>query len=256
MRFSRSAIAVLEADPDLGAGLDPIEHMRARARLIAPALDLEPGEWDPTTALDGSSEKLSLLVLDGLLIRTVVLAGCPSAELVGPGDLVELSALYDRDCLLPVEVLVTAAAVSRVALLSHRFRLAAARWPPVTAALLEREEQHSARLAKQAAICHLQTVEARLLALFMHLADRWGRVCPTHVMLPLRLLHRTLGELVGAERCTVSLALKRLARAGLVIRCPDGSWLLRPDLGSHLRSLTRRPTLPAAFVGRATAPQS
>jgi hypothetical protein len=35
-----------------------------------------------------------------------------------------------------------------------------------------------------------------------------------------------IGQLVGAQRPTVSLALRRLADDGSVTRTPDGGWLL------------------------------
>jgi CRP/FNR family transcriptional regulator, cyclic AMP receptor protein len=65
-----------------------------------------------------------------------------------------------------------------------------------------------------------------LLTLFWHLAERWGRVTPDGVLLPLTLSHRMLGQLVGARRPTVSTALGALTRAGEVSRALDGTWLL------------------------------
>jgi hypothetical protein len=46
------------------------------------------------------------------------------------------------------------------------------------------------------------------------------------VALPLSLSHRTLGELIGARRPSVSAAATALARAGRLARLPDGAWLL------------------------------
>ena len=60
------------------------------------------------------------------------------------------------------------------------------------------------------------------------LAERWGRVGPHGVRLPLSLPHRTLATLVGARRPSVTTALTGLARAGLVERVRDG-WLLHGD---------------------------
>jgi CRP-like cAMP-binding protein len=69
-------------------------------------------------------------------------------------------------------------------------------------------------------------VEDRLMALFWHLAHRWGRMAADGVVVPLALSHRLIGELVGARRTTVSTALSALARAGQIVRRPDGTWVL------------------------------
>jgi CRP/FNR family cyclic AMP-dependent transcriptional regulator len=191
----------------------------------------EPGPWKRTnTSVRNDLAKAIILVLDGLLLSDVVLSGYPSAELIGPGDVLSSPERYpNADTLLPVDIELTALEPTRVALLDEHFQLACARWPPVAVALLKRIEQRGWRLAKQAAICHLPTVHLRLLALFWHLAERWGKVTPDHLLLPLRMLHRTLGQMVGADRSTVSLALRQLADAGLVTRRADGAWLLSGD---------------------------
>jgi hypothetical protein len=62
-----------------------------------------------------------------------------------------------------------------------------------------------------------------------HLAERWGRIASTGVVVPIEVTHGALGRLVGARRPTVSLALAELAREGSMVRRHDGSWLLRAD---------------------------
>ena len=66
----------------------------------------------------------------------------------------------------------------------------------------------------------------RLEALFWHLADRWGKVTPKGVVVPLRLSHRLLGSLVGARRPTVTTALAQLADDGRVLPYGLEGWLL------------------------------
>jgi CRP/FNR family transcriptional regulator, cyclic AMP receptor protein len=46
------------------------------------------------------------------------------------------------------------------------------------------------------------------------------------VVLRLRLTHELLGQLVGAKRPTVSLALKELEARGSIHRPAEGGWLL------------------------------
>jgi CRP/FNR family cyclic AMP-dependent transcriptional regulator len=211
--MTQSAVSLLRADPDLGAGLAPADLPLAQETLVAPFVTLEPGPWRrPDRRGREGLAKANMLVLDGLLLSDIVLAGCPSAELIGPGDVLSSpDRRANAETLLPVDVELTVLEPTRVALLDERIQLSCARWPPVAVALLDRMEQRAWRLAKQAAICNLPTVHSRLLALFWHLADRWGKVTPTHLLLPIRILHRTLGKMVGAERSTVSLALRQLS---------------------------------------------
>ncbi|MGO9907166.1 MAG: helix-turn-helix domain-containing protein [Solirubrobacteraceae bacterium] len=61
--------------------------------------------------------------------------------------------------------------------------------------------------------------------LFWHLADRWGRVRNGQTILPLRLTHSVLADLIAAQRPSVSTALSDLASRKIVRPAPDG-WLL------------------------------
>jgi hypothetical protein len=111
------------------------------------------------------------------------------------------------------------------------------------------------------AICQLPRVEQRVLALLWHLAERFGRMAPDGVVLDLRLKHRLIGELVGAQRPTISLALATLLEEGLVRRRPGGALLLDPasrsalaagDVAGRVRVLpTRTPAIAAAQDGQA-----
>jgi hypothetical protein len=85
------------------------------------------------------------------------------------------------------------------------------------------------RLATTQAISQLNRVDRRLLSLFWHLAERWGRMTPEGVAVPLTLSHRMLGQLVGARRPTVSTAISDLAGRDELVRRPDGTWLLKGD---------------------------
>lgn len=69
-------------------------------------------------------------------------------------------------------------------------------------------------------------LSTRLHLLLWHLADRFGRVLTKGVVLPLPLSHELLAQLVGAQRPSVSRALKELDRAEVIARRPDGTWWL------------------------------
>ena len=65
---------------------------------------------------------------------------------------------------------------------------------------------------------------------------RWGRVRSDGTMLPVRLTHASLADLVAARRPTVTSALSDLTRRGLV-RLVDDGWLLS---GRAARGVARR----------------
>ena len=92
--------------------------------------------------------------------------------------------------------------------------------------IVDRLSERAQRLTITQAISQLNRVDRRLLALFWHLAERWGRVARDGIAVPLVLSHRLIGELVGARRPTVSTALAELARDGQLVRRDDGTWLL------------------------------
>ena len=96
----------------------------------------------------------------------------------------------------------------------------------VNAALIDRLNDRAQRLAVMQAICQLNRVDRRLLSLFWHLAERWGRMTPDGVVVPLTLSHRMLGQLVGALRPTVSSALIR-SRRPRGAPAPSARWCSR-----------------------------
>ena len=80
--------------------------------------------------------------------------------------------------------------------------------------------------------------------LLWHLAGRWGRVRSDGAIVPLRLTHAVLAELVAARRPTVTSALSDLSRRGLVTAFHDG-WLLYgalPKEGHLLGVASANPT--------------
>lgn len=100
---------------------------------------------------------------------------------------------------------------------------------------VERAIRRSRRLVVNMAIIHQARVDDRLLLLFWHFAGRWGRVRGDGVLLPFRLTHTVLADLVAARRPTVTSALSDLSRRGLVRAIGEG-WLLT---GSPPRAIER-----------------
>jgi CRP-like cAMP-binding protein len=114
---------------------------------------------------------------------------------------------------------------TRLAVLDDAFVGRLASYPELAPAFVARAMQRTRSLAVNMAIVHQSRVEVRLQMLLWHLAGRWGRVGTDGTVLPLRLTHNVLAELVVARRPTVTSALSDLARKGLV-RSSGGRWLL------------------------------
>ena len=240
MGASGPRVSVIDADPELARWLTQGEMGAARRDTVVPVLVVNFGAWKPEPPRACGWRHFGYLVLEGVLAREERLAGSTSIELVGAGELLQPWAEDADDVLVAHTVRWSVLEPARLAVLGPSFVASTARWPVVTAALLGRAVRQSARAATLHAICQLSRVDTRLLVLFWHLAERWGRIGGDGVVLPLRLHHETLGHLIGAKRPTVSLALQRLAERELVQRRDDGTWMLPsepPEEIAPLRAL-------------------
>jgi CRP/FNR family cyclic AMP-dependent transcriptional regulator len=220
------SVQLLDLDPDLARDLDPRRAREAAQRLYARAFDIPRGPWAPSPTLLQGTRPIGLLVLEGLLVREASVADHPSAELLGPGDVLRAWDDDDNEELLPRTIEWTALTATRVAIVDHAFAVRAAQWPEVFAALLDRTARRAERLVVMQAIAHLTRVDDRLLALMWCLAERWGRVRPDGVLVSLRLSHRTLAAMIGARRPSVTTALGQLIARREIERRDDGEWML------------------------------
>jgi len=226
------AASLFDVDPELGDLLDERQLAEARPRSIVAVADLPAGPWSPGSLAVGNGRAFALMVVDGLLLREVLLAGSTATELLGPCDIAESTA--PDDPLLPTEVRWSVPEAARIVVLDDRLLAIMRLWPGVGRVLLERVTQREGRLATHRAIAQLPRVDQRLLAFFGHVSERWGRVASNGVVVPIQLTHETLGRLIGARRPTVSLALKDLGADNLLERRGDGSWLLRYEAFERL----------------------
>lgn len=231
-------IRLLEEDPDLGADLSAEDFERASRYALTEVADLSRGVHEPSGLF--SHDLLGLLVVDGLLIRSVQVAERRCGELVGPGSLLRPWDHFGRYAPMPFEVRWRVIAPARVALLDRRITMVAARWPALMHRMVARAVERSHALALNVAIHCLQHVELRLLVLLWHLADRFGRVTPEGTVIPLKLSHGDLAELIGSQRPSVSSRLASLAATGQVVRRDDRTWLLRGDPPSEVRDMRAR----------------
>src|SRR5947209_17307730 len=106
--------------------------------------------------------------------------------------------------MLPIRTGWSAVVPARVAVLDEEFVESLATYPELASSLVARAMQRARNLAVQMAIVHQARVGTRLHMLLWHLAGRWGRVRADATILPIRLTHALLAELVAARRQTVT----------------------------------------------------
>lgn len=215
----------MEEDPDLVRDLEPARFEGLRAASMAPTLTLEQGPAEGMSQLPPPA--FGFFVLNGLVSRGVVIQERRSAELLGPGDVLRPRASDGLEPSVSFDVTWEALEPVRLAVLDQDFAMSVSHWPELIAALMDRVMRRAHSLGFHLAVSHLKLVEMRLLVILWYYADRWGRVTPEGVVLPLRMTHSLLARIVGARRPSVSTALGRLQDRGLVDRTEAGHWVLR-----------------------------
>jgi CRP/FNR family cyclic AMP-dependent transcriptional regulator len=240
---------LLDADDDLAQELDIRMRFSARQRATARVLEAETGECDLTASLVAVKDGPGLLVLDGLLAAETRVADRTVTELVGSGDLLQPASIVADEMIERVASW-RALSPTRLAVLDADFAERVRPWPQIAQALLRRAERRADELGLLRAITSQPRLEVRLVLLLWHLAARWGKVEPAGIRLSMPLTHRMLGQLVSAERPSITHALGRLGDAGLVTGTA-GDWHLHGSLDEHLHALIDRPApLTPRAVGR------
>jgi hypothetical protein len=213
-------VRLADADPDLAGDWPPGDR-----GIALPLRRLPVGPWSSASEL--REEARALLVLDGVLVRTVHAGSQCRAELLGEGDLLcpwdAEDDLTSIDSAIAWEVLQPA----RIGLLDERFFATAARSPALVSSLALRGLRRAHRLALQLAIADVRRIDERMVALLLHIGDRWGRMTPEGIHIPLRLTHDLIAHLLGAQRPTVTTSLNNLERAGRLLRRGDRTWVVR-----------------------------
>jgi len=228
-------ISLLDADPDLADLLDPQELERARLEARTRVQRLSPGAWDAGAALEPAAHHRGFLIVDGLLSRTVEVMGRRCVELVGHGDVMRPWQWDDVGSHVRAEVGWSVLEDTRLAVLDHRLVMRMAPWPELGLELFNRGTRRAHHLAVALAIAHHQRVDDRILLTLWHLAERWGRVHPDGIVVPLPLGHQRLADLIGAQRQSVTTALGGLTRAGMISRRDNGDWVLHGEPPEELR---------------------
>lgn len=226
--------------------------LSARQRPQSGALLQEPGSFD-VNSLIVPEQCTRLLVLEGVIAAQLEVGRAHVACLLGADDLITP---WEMD-----ELTLTRRArwraLTRTTLLplASDLRERAIRNPEIVEQLLARAAGTSHWLLATSVILSAPSIEERLLLLFAHYGERWGKVTPQGVRLDLPLTHELLASLSGARRPTVTLALRSLTKQGFLTRVSRDRWLLirDPDTNGSCRWWTQYPDVLGLAGQRTTA---
>ena len=242
-------VSLLDIDDELAAVV-PAEDVEVARRMAAgEVLALPPG---PTTALEERTATRGVLgfyVLSGVIVRCVSIGHAVVPELIGPGEAIVPPAQLDS--VVPLGESFSVVEPAELVVLEESVARALGRWPALATVIQRRSAQQRLRATGLAAIGHLPSAEVRILAVLWHLAETWGKVVVGGTLIPFPFTHATLGQLMGARRPTVSLALVNLDNDGLVKRQDDGSWLLPTGSDEALHKMLANGTPASEPVMRA-----
>lgn len=225
---------VLEEDPDLGQGLEPDQFALAERELVVATVDVPRGRWDALRTWESARPELGLLILDGVLARDVRVGKRASLEILGPGDLLRAWPTDRHAAPLSPDLRFEALEPVRLAILDAAFAQRAARWPPVLGEVTGRVMGRATSASLRLLINQVVRIDDRVLLSLWGLAERFGRVTPDGVLVPVPINHTMMARFVGAQRPTVSQAVGELVRRGDVVRLDDGGWLLKGSFPTHL----------------------
>ena len=232
---TQASVPVLEADPDLGDGIDGAQWQLAVAASLAPTFELSRGPWRFSPPPDPGG--LGALLLDGLIVIRIDADTRGHIELLGQGDVVSPWVGSGQELTLPSVPTTVVVSKARIALLDRRFAIRTARWPEIHAALMHRLIVRARRGSLQAAINALARIEERLEVTLWEHAYRFGRVTPEGIMLELPLTHAQVADMVAAQRPSVSTAFARLQDHGRIVSAGRHRWLMLGSPPTMLASL-------------------
>src|SRR3982751_6519493 len=141
--------------PELVAGIPADRRELALERLLAPVELLRPGPWTPATR-DGGG--IGILIVDGLLMRDVVLGETVATEIVGRGDILRPSEHDGTGAPVPFDVEWRVMQPATLAVLDRAFGAELAQWPEAVEAVVSAAVRRSQSLALHLAVSHLRRV--------------------------------------------------------------------------------------------------
>ena len=188
-------ISIVDADADLAELLDEPERERARREALTRVRRLSPGEWDAANSIEPDKHHRGFLIIEGLLSREVHVLRRRCVELLGPGDVLRPWRWDPDGSHVHAEVGWMVLEPTQLAVLDQGLVTRMAPWPQLGVELFARGTRRAHSLAVALAIAHHQRVDDRLLLTLWHLAERWGRVRPDGITVPLPLPHKRLADL-------------------------------------------------------------
>jgi len=231
---------LLELDPDLAENLDDERAEMARRHLVVRVEQIPPGAWRPVEDLFGATGGFGLIIVEGLALRRVSLGHRSAAELLWPGDVLQPWEDDGEHAAYPFVSAFRVLEPITVGVLDAALTSRLMHFPEIVTRLMGRVMARSRRVVGHLVIAQLPSVDTRLQVILWHLADRFGRVRPEGVTLPVRLTHETLGLVIGARRPSVTAAIGRLGDQGLIETLPDGGWLLKGEAPETIAFASRR----------------
>lgn len=233
-----TTVRVLDEDLELAAAVPQRSFSEARVAAVAPLVEVQRGGWTPPSAPRDGASDFGLLILSGLLLREIEVAGRSFVELRGAEDLLRPWDDASEITSLQARISWTAREQTRLAWLDREFAASVGAWPEITSVLMARATRRARLLSVRLAILELRHVDLRVLLLLWHLADRWGQVGSEGIRLNLDLTHDLIARMVGAHRTSVTVALQKLADEGRVDRA-GRRWVLLGDPPQELDDTAR-----------------
>jgi CRP/FNR family cyclic AMP-dependent transcriptional regulator len=220
-------VRLLEVDPDLGSSLDPDAFAAARDELLVRTVEAPRGGWDLDQTWAATGAQLGLLMLDGVMASDAGVGRRMTLEILGAGDLLRCWPRDRHAEALKVRLRFNVMEPARLAVFDDAFLVRAARWPSVVGAIANRLMGRATSATLRLLIHQVVRIDDRVLLSLWGLAERFGRVTPDGIHVPVAINHTMMARLVGAQRPTVSQAVGELTRRGEVARTEDGGWLLK-----------------------------
>jgi hypothetical protein len=200
-----------------------------------PAWQLEPGPWSPPH-IEPNRAPFGLLIISGFIARETVLPDASSIEVLGAGEVMRPWMSFG-DSQVDVDIRWETLEPTVIAALDVRFGSVALRHPAIMTTLMDRYVARSMWANLHLAVSNIVGLDKRLETMLWHLAERWGKIAPDGVVLPLRFSHEFLAKLVGVRRPSVTSSISRLRQEGIVDRRPDGTWLLHGSPPEQLKEV-------------------
>jgi CRP-like cAMP-binding protein len=219
-----SGVSLFHVWPDIAGRLSPEERGIAERALAAPLVSAH--DEDLAAALAVERDAFDFVLVDGTVLKETTLAGSSALELLGPGDVLAPPLSAIRQLEFRAVSRYSALGDVSIATLGAGFQRVAVRWPQISDFLHRQIAEQTHRASMHLAMLHLPRAEDRILALFVDVGERFGRVTPDGILIDLPLSHDLIGRLTASRRPTATLALRNLYHQGLLTRSPDNSWVL------------------------------